>query len=146
MQLRLKPKTYGPLVVDSPAPDVLNLTSEAGHRAAGAPTPQPQGLSPSDLLLASLASCITISMRMAAQQMGLDLGALSVSASATKATDLPNRFARLSVDAVCSVPVPPAQHDELLRRTKAICTVSNTLGAEVVLRLGTGLSATATSR
>lgn len=146
MALTIKPKTYGPLVLASPTPQVLTLTTEAGYQVAGVPSPQAHGMSPSDLLLAALASCIAISVRMAAQQMGLDVGALSVSASATKATDLPNRFARLSVDVACSVPIPVDRQDELLRRSKSICTVSNTLAADVVLRLGTDLSATATSR
>ena len=131
-----KPKTYGPLVVASPDADTLAITTEAGHPAVGARTPQAQGMSPSDLLLASLASCVSISMRMAAQQMGLTLGELNTTAHATKALDPPNRFARLDVEVRTPDPLAPDVAAELVRRTKALGTVSNTLGVEVGVRVG----------
>jgi uncharacterized OsmC-like protein len=133
--VNLRPKTYGPLVVASPDADTLDIATEAGHRAVGARTPQALGLSPSDLLLASLATCVSISMRMAAQQMGLTLGELITTAQATKAMDPPNRFARLDVKVQMQDDLGPEVVSELVRRTKALCTVSNTLGAEVVIDL-----------
>lgn len=135
MQLKIKPKSYGPLVVRSNDDSTLEFETEAGHRAQGALAPAPDAMSPSDLMLAALANCIAISMRMAAGQMALELGTLDVTAGATKATDLPNRFGRFDVIARTSVPVDAGKNDELLRRTKGMCTVSNTLGAEVVLQL-----------
>lgn len=135
MQVRVKPKTYGPLRVFSPAPEALTITTEAGFVAPGGLSPQAGAMSPSDLLLASLGTCITISMRMAAQPLGLELGEVSASATATKATDLPNRFGMLEVTVHTGRPVPADRVEELLTRTKALCTVSNTLGAEVVVRL-----------
>ncbi len=143
MQVKLKPKTYGPLRVNLPADGAPRFTSEAGFQGAGALSPQADGLSPSDLLLASLGTCITISMRMAAQQMGLTLGELHAVASADKATDLPHRFARLTVEVHAPDALDDAVAQELVQRTKALCTVSNTLGAEVVLNLRTGASAPA---
>ena len=97
--------------------------------------PAANGMSPSDLMLAALANCIAISMRMAARQMTLELGTLEVSATATKATDLPNRFGRFELIVRSSLGIDAARVDELLRRTKDICTVSNTLGAEVTVQL-----------
>lgn len=135
MQVRVKPKTYGPLRVASSVPEALTITTEAGHVAPGGLSPQAGAMSPSDLLLASLATCITISMRMAAQPMGLELGEVDASATATKAADLPNRFGRLEVHVRTGLPVPADRIEELLTRTKALCTVSNTLGAEVVVHL-----------
>lgn len=143
MQVKLKPKTYGPLQVSLPTDSAPRFTSEAGFQGAGATTPQAQGLSPSDLLLASLGTCITISMRMAAQQMGLALGELGATVNAVKATDLPHRFARLTVDVQAPDALDAGVAQELVQRTKALCTVSNTLGAEVVLNLRTGASAPA---
>jgi uncharacterized OsmC-like protein len=133
--VNLRPKTYGPLVVASPDADTLGITTEAGHRAVGARTPQAQGLSPSDLLLASLATCVSISMRMAGQQMGLALGDLTTTAQATKAMDPPNRFARLEVHVQIQDDLGADVASELVRRTKALCTISNTLGAEVIIDL-----------
>ena len=135
MHVKIKPKTYGPLTVQSSDAGALTFETEAGHRAAGALAPASDAMSPSDLMLAALANCIAISMRMAARQMGLELGGLDVSATATKATDPPNRFGRFDVVVRASTPVDDARVEELLRRTKDICTVSNTLGAEVALRL-----------
>ncbi len=138
MQVRVKPKTYGPLRVASVAPESLTITTEAGFVAPGGLTPQAGAMSPSDLLLASLATCITISMRMAAQPMGLELGEVSASATATKAADLPNRFGKLEVDVRTASQVPAERVEELLTRTKALCTVSNTLGTEVEVRIRSG--------
>jgi len=135
MQVKIKPKTYGPLTVQSADGATLAFETEAGHRAQAALAPAADAMSPSDLMLAALANCIAISMRMAAQQMTLDLGGLNVTATATKATDLPNRFGRFDVAVRTSVAVDTRLSDELVRRTKDICTVSNTLGAEVTLRL-----------
>ncbi len=135
MQVRIKPKNYGPLTVQSDDATTLVFETEAGHHAQGALAPAANAMSPSDLMLAALANCITISMRMAAQQMALELGALTVAATATKATDLPNRFGRFEVVVRTSGTVDASRMDALLRRTKDICTVSNTLGAEVVVQL-----------
>ena len=135
MQLKIKPKTYGPLTVRSADEATLDFQTEAGHHAHGALAPSPNGLSPSDLMLAAVGNCIAISMRMAARQMALELGALEVSATATKATDLPNRFGHFALIVRSGQAIDGARIDELLRRTKDLCTVSNTLGAEVTLRL-----------
>ena len=135
MQLKIKPKTYGPLTVRSGDDATLVFETEAGHQAHGALAPSPNGLSPSDLMLAALGNCIAISMRMAARQMTLELGALEVSATATKATDLPNRFGRFELVVRSSRTIDATRVDELLRRAKDIRTISNTLGAEVTLRL-----------
>jgi uncharacterized OsmC-like protein len=133
MQVRVKPKTYGPLRVHSDAEASLMFETEAGNRVRAGQTPVADALSPSDLILASLANCIAISMRMAANQMALELGTLDLSAIAIKATDLPNRFGRFEVVIQSGIAVDAGKVEELLRRTKDICTVSNTLGAEVVL-------------
>jgi putative redox protein len=135
MQLKIKPKSYGPLVVRSNDGATLEFETEAGHRAQGALAPSADGMSPSDLMLAALGNCIAISMRMAARQMTLELGTLEVAAIATKATDLPNRFGRFEVTVRSGQAVDAKRIDELLRRTKDICTVSNTLGAEITLHL-----------
>ena len=135
MLVKIKPKKYGPLTVQSVDGTTLTFETEAGLRANAALTPAANAMSPSDLMLAALANCLSISMRMAAQQMALELGALALSATATKATDLPNRFGRFDIIARTSIAVDATQIDALLKRTKDICTVSNTLGAEVVLQL-----------
>lgn len=136
MNLRIKPKTYGPLLVRSGADDeALVIETEAGNRVGAGHLSAVDALSPSDLLMASLATCIAISMRMTAKAMSLQLGVLDVSALAVKAADLPNRFGRLEVVIRTGSTVDASKIGELLARTKEMCTVSNTLGAEVVLQL-----------
>lgn len=135
MHVKIKPKTYGPLTAQSADATTLAFETEAGYRAQGALAPAADAMSPSDLILAALTNCIGISMRMAAQTMAMELGALALSATATKATDLPNRFGRFDVVVRTSVAVDGGRTDELLRRTKDICTVSNTLGSDVVVLL-----------
>ncbi len=140
MQVRVKPKTYGPLRVYSGVDESLLFETEAGNRVRAGQSPAADALSPSDLMLASLANCIAISMRMAAKPMALDLGTLDVTAHAVKAADLPNRFGRFEVEVSTGSAVDASKVDELLRRTKDICTVSNTLGAQVVVRLNSAPS------
>ena len=54
MAVTLKPKSYGPLLLASAHADHLAFTTEGGYQAAGVRTSQPEGLSPPDLLLASV--------------------------------------------------------------------------------------------
>jgi uncharacterized OsmC-like protein len=135
MQAKIKPKTYGPLRVHAGTDTTFAFETEAGNRGRAGATATAEALSPSDLVLASLASCIAISMRMAAEQMALTLGALDLSVIAIKATDPPNRFGRFEVIVKTGAAVAVGAVDELVARTKGICTISNTLGAEVVVRL-----------
>ncbi|MFN0161550.1 MAG: OsmC family protein [Burkholderiales bacterium] len=135
MQVKIKAKTYGPLRVNVGADNSIWCESEAGNRVRLGPVPAADALSPSDLILASLANCIAISVRMAAGQMALELGTLDLSAIAIKATDLPNRFGRFEVGIKTGAAISADKADELLSRTKEICTISNTLGAEIALQL-----------
>ncbi len=50
-------------------------------------------------------------------------------------SDLPNRFGRFELVVRSSRTIDATRVDELLRRAKDIRTISNTLGAEVTLRL-----------
>lgn len=135
MTITIKPKVYGPVRVDFKSEDSLMLSTESGNRIRAGSTSTGEALSPSDLILGSLSACVAISMRMAARQLGLEPGEIQVSAVAIKATDLPNRFGRFEVVVDPGVTMQADQQDELLRRTKALCTVSNTLGAEIDLRI-----------
>ena len=135
MQVKIKAKTYGPLRVHAGTDASIAFETEAGNRVRSGPTATADALSPADLVLASLANCIAISMRMAASQMALELGTLDLSAIAIKAVDLPNRFGRFEVSIRTGAAVDAGIAHELLARTKDICTISNTLAAEVVLLL-----------
>ena len=135
MAIKLKAKTYGPLILVSEGAGDLSFRTEGGHDGVGARVPAANGFAPSDLLLASLGSCILISARMAGDDMGRDLGAIHASVHAEKALDLPHRFARLTVEIRgTAFETWSQQHmDELKQRTKSLCTISNTLSADVTV-------------
>lgn len=135
MNLRIKPKTYGPLLVRAGGDEALVIETEAGNRLGAGHVSAVDALSPSDLLMASLATCIAISMRQTAKAMSMPLVVLEVSTLAVKATDLPSRFGRFEVVIRTGSPVDASKTEELLTRTKEMCTVGNTLGADVVLQL-----------
>ncbi|MGA1726511.1 MAG: OsmC family protein [Burkholderiaceae bacterium] len=135
MAIKLKAKTYGPLTLVSEGAGALSFRTEGGHDGVGIRAPAANGFAPSDLLLASLGSCILISARMAADDMDRDLGEVNASVYAEKALDLPHRFAKLTVEVRGKAfGTWSQQHmDELKQRTKSLCTISNTLGAEVTV-------------
>ena len=135
MAIKLKAKTYGPLTLVSEGAGTLSFRTEGGCDGVGIRAPAANGFAPSDLLLASLGSCILISARMAADDMDRDLGEVNASVYAEKALDLPHRFAKLTVEVRGKAfGTWSQQHmDEFKQRTKSLCTISNTLGAEVTV-------------
>jgi len=134
MAIRLKPKTYGPLVarldsgrvtVQSAPAQVLAISSPPGDDAA----------SPVEILLSAVGSCLAISIAMAAEQMKLDVGRIDVSTGGTRALDLPHRVGRIEA-AVTLERIPDEDTaKQLLKRGKELCTVSNSLNVPVELSL-----------
>lgn len=133
--MKLRPKSYGPLNLVSEQAGALTFCTQGGYTGVSVRSPGPEGTAPSDLLLASLGSCILISGQMAAEQMGLNLGDVNASVYAEKAQDLPHRFSCIAVEVrgTTIASWPADQLKEWKRRTKSLCTISNTLSAEVRL-------------
>ncbi len=136
MAIRLKPKFYGPLHLHRNGPASFTYTTDAGYQAnSGAPASTALA-PPSDLIMAALASCIGISLEMAAQEMKVDPGAIEIVINGEKARDLPHRFSRFDV----TVRLDDIEDQDLalrlLDQAKQICTVSNSLNSEVALTLG----------
>jgi uncharacterized OsmC-like protein len=133
MAIKLKPKFFGPLELKTESSSIFSYTTNAGHTTrTGAPA-STELATPADLIMASLASCIALSLEMVAQQMNVEPGEIDIEINAAKALDLPNRFG--SFDAVVHL---GKVNDEklakkLLKNAKEICTVSNTLNATVTL-------------
>ena len=135
MAIKLKPKHYGPLRMQSVKPGRLAYTTEAGYKAmAGAPASTELG-APSDLIMAALASCIAISLEMAAQDMKVDPGEIDVEVKGSKARDLPHRFGSFSATVYLADIEDQDLAARLLKQAKQICTVSNTLNSEVSVSL-----------
>lgn len=80
------------------------------------------GPQPTDLFLASVASCFTLAIAHVAGKRGVPLGDVQVTATGTY--DGPS-FAEIVIDVHCS-PSPPGL-DGLLAAAERVCYVSNTL-------------------
>ena len=136
MAVRLKPKFYGPLHLDRDGPGCFTYTTDAGYQASSGVPASTALAPPSDLIMAALASCIAISLEMAAQEMKIDPGAIEIVINGEKARELPHRFARFDVT-VCLEDIEDEDLAlKLLNQAKQICTVSNSLKSEVRLTLG----------
>ena len=94
MAIKLKPKFYGPLHLDRNGPGSFIYTTDAGYQASSGAPASTALAPPSDLIMAALASCIGISLEMAAQEMNIDPGEIGIVINGEKARDLPHRFAR----------------------------------------------------
>ncbi len=96
----------------------FSLTVDEPESAGGTDT----GPQPTELFLASVASCFTLALAHVARKRGVDLGDLQVSATGTY--DGPS-FAAVDITVHCS-PTPPG-FDRLLAAAERVCYVSNTL-------------------
>jgi uncharacterized OsmC-like protein len=80
------------------------------------------GAMPTELFLASLASCFGMAMVHAARKRGIDLPDVAVRATGTYEGQ---RFARIRVDVISSH--PRAELESLLDRAISYCYITNTL-------------------
>ena len=136
MAIRLKPKHFGPLAMQTDNEGFFVYTSDTGYRARTGSSASPDSARPSDLIMAALASCICISLEMAAKKMNVDTGDISIDIRASKALDLPSRFGSFTAVVHLEKLEDSERAARLLKEAKEMCTVSNTLNAEVALSLG----------
>jgi putative redox protein len=91
-----------------------------------------QGPTPTELLLAALASCYTLALRWAAKRRDVRLGEIRVTATGTYGQ---LRFSSIRLDVRADL--PPGEAAALLNDARRVCYVSNTLadgvGIEVTL-------------
>lgn len=101
--------------------------------------PSQPGFNPLDLLLASLAACMSMSARIAAREMGLHevVERVTASVSGEKAADEPLRFAGFTVVLAIDGALDHDQRVALAHRAEAICTVSNSLAVRPTVRVAT---------
>jgi uncharacterized OsmC-like protein len=91
------------------------------------------GPQPTDLFLASIASCFTLSMAHAARKRGLELPGLRVRVVGTYEG---LKFTR--VDLRIASDGPPDMLDELIPDAQRVCYVTNTLRQATELRFAVG--------
>lgn len=92
-----------------------------------------QGPMPTDLLLASLASCYALALAWAARRRGVELADLTVRATGTYSGQ---RFRSLAITVHTSAPADVVE--PLIDPARRVCYVSNTIAQtpELVVRLG----------
>ncbi|MCP5152676.1 MAG: OsmC family protein [Ectothiorhodospiraceae bacterium] len=131
--LRTKPKSYPALVAARAGGAGWTLRPASGATLLAGTESTASVQTPADLLMASLASCLAISLDMAAERMAVDPGAVELAVTAHIDGDLPRRFNRFEVTVAVPGIADRAVAAELLERAKRICTVSHTLNADIVL-------------
>ena len=131
MKIKIKPKSYGPIFVHIDEQGEIRY----GLESEGIDDVNPPSGSPAELLLASLGACIAISIRVAATSMKVEIGAFHVAVRTDKAEDPPSRFGRFDMRVTGLVGDDPSAVEALLSRAKSLCTVSNTLHADITLQV-----------
>lgn len=131
MNIKIKPKSFGPVFVsiDEVRTVRYRLTADSVSQAA------PPAATPAECLLFSLGSCVAISLQMAAEQEKMVLQPFQVEISSRKAEDLPSRFGNFEVIVPREITDDAKLSEKLLKKAKSICTVSNTLNADITLKL-----------
>jgi len=94
------------------------------------------GPTPTELLLASLASCYTLALRWAAKHRNVPLGDVQVTANGSYDG---LKFGRIRLEVRGDL--PPGEEDALLRDASRVCYVSSTLAGGVPVDVALGPSA-----
>ena len=131
MKIKIKPKRFGPVFVSIDEARNVRYGATAGSVIETAPPAE----TPAECLLYSLGSCITISLQMAAEQEDMVLAPFQVEVSSKKAEDLPHRFGSFEIIVPREITDDPVLSEKLLKKGKSICTVSNTLNADISVKL-----------
>ncbi|KZL05089.1 OsmC-like protein [Pseudovibrio axinellae] len=132
----MKPKTYGPLSVTSQeAPQSLQVSNQFGHQYAAGYGESEEFSAPSDLIMSALGSCMAVSLQFVAKQKKLLLGPINITVKAEKAPTFPHRFGSFSLEVSLPDIEDRTKAEALIKAAKEICTVSNTLNAEIHVKL-----------
>ncbi|MBB4953878.1 putative OsmC-like protein [Agrobacterium vitis] len=108
-----------------------HITSETGGELAIVTGPSQAGFNPLDLLYASLASCLTISARLAASEMGVmdKIHEITARVTGQKATEGLSRVTHFDIALTIKGEIDDTARKAIAERAEhEICTVSNTLG------------------
>ncbi len=131
MKVKIKPKSYGPVYVRAGTDGKLLYGTEVDKIDDTTPC----GPTPADILLASIAGCMVLSIQIVAKTKRLELKSFTVSIKADKAEDLPSRFGTYHVQVANGFVDDPELEMRIVKQAKAMCTVSNSLNGEMKLDL-----------
>lgn len=89
-----------------------------------------ESFSPTDLVATALGSCISTTMGIKAEELGVNLKGMTVSVTKEMSEDAPRRIVALPSEV--HIPLPPdSPHRETLERTALNCPVHKSLPAEI---------------
>ena len=113
------------------------LSNEVGVQINGSKTPNLQGFSPRELLEASVALCVSITLEsiLERDQSTADKNEIQVDVTASKAEGIKNRFTDFDVVVTFPHTLDENYKKKLEKSIERGCTVSNTLKGDVSVRL-----------
>ena len=89
-----------------------------------------EAFSPTDLVATALATCMSTTMGIKAQELGVDLRGMTVSVQKEMSKDAPRRIVGLSSEV--HIPLPEnSPHREVLEQTALNCPVHKSLPVEI---------------
>src|SRR3954471_18058342 len=89
-----------------------------------------EAFSPTDLMATALATCMSTTMGIKAEELGIDLGGMSVSVQKVMVDEGPRRIFGLPSEV--RIPLPPdSPHREVLEQTALNCPVHKSLPPEI---------------
>lgn len=129
MVLNAKPKKFGPVYAASGDSDAITYA----YRDPARSSPHPPVQSPVETMLAALAACIVKSLRWSAGQHDTAVRPFTVQVDGLKAMDDPSRVETITITVIGQFVEDTTKADVILAQAKSVCTVSNTLNAEITL-------------
>ncbi|HAB36996.1 MAG TPA: hypothetical protein DCE52_03165 [Rhodobacteraceae bacterium] len=121
-----KPRIFGPIFAYFDGTKKVNYSSKKSKRTA-----HPPDGTPIDMMLASLAYCIVVSVIWAAKDYDVTPHPFKVKVTGTKALNEPGRVAMIDITLIGVLVDDFAISTQIMNKAKAICTVSNTLNCDV---------------
>lgn len=111
------------------------IYNEAGLQIIGSTAPNQSGLSPRELLEASLGLCVSISLQkiLDYDKKEYDQSAIGVVVTAVKAADGTNRFTNFDVRVKLPSTLDEIYKKKLMTVVERACTIGNTLKGEVII-------------
>lgn len=114
------------------------IANEEGVQVTGNKMPnQHGGLSPRELLEASVALCVSITLEsiLERDQLEVDKNEIKVDVQASKADGVNNRFTDIIVHVNFPKALDSAYKEKLVKKVERGCTISNTLKGDVHVEL-----------
>jgi uncharacterized OsmC-like protein len=111
------------------------IYNEAGLQIIGSTAPNQSGLSPRELLEASLGLCVSISLQkiLDYDKVECDKSSINVDVSAVKAADGTNKFEKFTVRVKLPPTLDPTYKKKLMSVVERACTIGNTLKSEAIV-------------